>query len=297
VYPAPFEYVRVRTWEEAVAGLSERADQEPKVLAGGQSLAPMMALRLAKPGWLIDINDIPGGEVRTEGTTVVIPALTRHAQLERSPVIGRHCPMMAQAASFIGNVRVRHRGTIGGSLAHAESSAELPCVAVAAGAEIVAVGPGGDRSIPAREFFQGYFTTALESAELVREVRVPSLPERTGWAFVEFVRRTGDFALVEVAALVELDEDRASCTEAEVVVGGVADRPLRVTEAAGALVGSRLDESSIAHAAELCHDAAMPAGSELASADYRRHLVRTLTGRALTLAAGRASGSHDGARG
>jgi CO/xanthine dehydrogenase FAD-binding subunit len=295
VYPAPFEYVRVRSWEEAVAGLSERIDQEAKVLAGGQSLVPMMALRLAKPGCLVDINDIPAGQVRIEEATVVIPALTRHAQLQRSTILAKHCPLMAEAASLIGNIRVRHRGTIGGSLAHAESSAELPCVAVAAGAEIVAVGPGGERTIPAREFFHGYFTTALEPAELVREVRVPALAERTGWAFVEFVRRTGDFALVEVAALVELDEAGESCTAAEVVVGGVADRPLRVTEAAAALVGSRLDESSIDRAAELCHDAADPAGSEFASAEYRRHLVRTLTGRALSLAAARASGDRDGA--
>ena len=291
MYPAPFEYIRVGTWEEAVAALSDRADQEPRVLAGGQSLVPMMALRLAKPGCLVDVNDLAGADVRLDGTTVVIPALTRHARLQRSAVIERHSPMMAEAASMIGNVRVRHRGTIGGSLAHAESSAELPCVAVATGAGILAVGPDGERSIPAREFFQGYFTTLLGPAELVREIRVPALAERTGWAFEEFARRAGDFALVEVAALVELDEAGESCTSAEVVVGGVADRPLRATEAAGTLVGSRPDASSIARAADVCHDAVNPARSEYASADYRRRLVRTLTTRALTIAAARASGA------
>jgi aerobic carbon-monoxide dehydrogenase medium subunit len=292
MYPAPFDYISVRSWDEAIAVLIDRAGEEAKVLGGGQSLVPMMALRLARPSCLVDINGIEDGAVRVEGEHVVVPALTRHADVETSPELRRHCPVLPEAASLIGNVRVRHRGTIGGSLAHADPSAELPCVAVATGSEIVAVGPDGTRSIPAGEFFLGHFTSALGPAELVREVRVPALRPTTGWAFLEFMRRGGDFAVVEVAVLVELEGDGATCARAEVVIGGVADRPVRASGVSEALMGGQLDEARIAEGAERAREAVNPTGDAYASAAYRKDLVRTLTGRALALASDRAAAGN-----
>ena len=287
MYAAPFEFVAISEWDEAVGFLEEHADEEPKVIAGGQSLVPIMNLRLAEPTHIVDINGVAAEEIRREGDVLVIPALTRHAALETSSLLAEDCPLLSEAASLIGNARVRHRGTIGGSLAHADPSAELPCAAIATDAGIVTVGPSGSRTIPAREFFESYLTTSLGPSELVREVRIPVMPHATGWAFVEFVRRAGDFAVVEVAAIVEVETGSGECRRAELVVGGVSDRPVRLEEAAS-LVGGLATDASIRAAADRARDLVEPPGSEYASSDHRRHLVGVLTQRALSLALTRA---------
>lgn len=283
MYPSPFDYAAVSGWDEAVRFLAEHADEEPRVLAGGQSLVPMLNLRLAEPTHVLDINGIPAEEIRMDGDVLVIPALTRHADLEKSPLAERNCPLLAEAAALIGNARVRHRGTIGGSLAHADPSAELPCAALAAGADVVTVGPAGARVVPAREFFHGFFATALGPGELVREVRVPAFSSTTGSAFVEFVRRAGDFAVVEVAAIVELEPGSGRCRSAELVAGGVSDRPVRLEEASSLVVGEAT-EDAIRAAAGRAADLVKPPATEYASSDYRRHLVTVLVRRALSRA-------------
>lgn len=283
MYPAPFEFVAVSDWEHAIRFLEEHEGDEPRVIAGGQSLVPMMNLRLAEPTHIVDINGVAAEEIRREGDELVIPALTRHADLETSPLLARDCPLLAEAASMIGNARVRHRGTIGGSLAHADPSAELPCAAIASGSQIVTVGPSGSRTIPARDFFESYFTTALGPSELVREVRVPVLPAGAGSAFVEFVRRAGDFAVVEIAVVVELDAGSGECRRAELAAGGVSDRVVRLDEAASLVVGAVTD-ASIRAAADRARDLVEPPASEYASSEYRSHLVGVLTQRALTRA-------------
>ncbi len=200
MYASPCDHVAATSWADAVGLLREGGDGA-KVIAGGQSLIPMMNLRLATPSLLVDVSAAGPVGIERRDDRLVLSALTRHSELERSPEISAGCPILAEAARCIGNVRVRHRGTIGGSLAHADPAAELPCVAVALGATVRTLGETGERSVPAAEFFDTYFTTALGDAEVVTAVEVPTLGPRTGWAFVELVRRPGDFAIVEVAAL------------------------------------------------------------------------------------------------
>lgn len=287
MYPSAFDYVAVSSWDEAVAALAAHADEDPRVIAGGQSLVPMMNLRLAEPSHLIDINGVAAEEIRREGSELVIPALTRHAMLERSEFVIRECPMLAHAASLIGNARIRHRGTLGGSLAHADPSAELPCAVVSLGARVVTIGPAGSRTIPIDDFFEGFFTTALEPNELIREVRLDAAPPRSGWGFEELVRRASDFAVVEVAAVVELDVDPGVCRRAELVAGGVSERPVRLEAASRSLPGE-ITDASIDAAGAIASESVAPPSSEYASSDYRRHLTGVLVRRAVRAAVVRA---------
>ena len=291
MYPAPFEYVKVPSWTDAVGLLAQHGD-DARVLAGGQSLVPMMSLRLASPGHLIDVNDIESGPIHEQDGSVEIPALTRHAELERSPVLARACPMIAEAARLIGNIRVRHRGTIGGSLAHADPSAELPCALLALEGTVLALGPGGERRIAGDSFFQSYFTTALDPSEVVVGVEVPVLPTGTGAAFEEFVQRAGDFATAEVAAVIELD-DLEVCRRVRVAVGGVSDRPVDLSDATGSLLGRAPNPELIADASRAVSESSGSRGDHRATPEYRRELVRVLTKRALHRAWRRATG--DGA--
>lgn len=292
MYASPFDYVAVSEWEEAVDFLQEHAGDEPRVIAGGQSLVPIMNLRLAEPSHLVDLNGISAEEIRRDDDILAIPALTRHTDLETSSLVARGCPLLAEAASLIGNARVRHRGTIGGSLAHADPSAELPCAVVAAGGTVVTTGPSGQRAVPAGEFFRSYYATALEPGELIREVRVPIASPMTGSAFVEFGRRAGDFAVVEVAAIVEI-EGSGACGRVEIVAGGVGERPVRLEEAASLMIGG--GEAEIGGAAERAGRMVEPAGNGYASAEYRRHLTEILTRRALAEALRRAREGSGGA--
>jgi CO/xanthine dehydrogenase FAD-binding subunit len=293
MYPAPFEYARARSWSEAVQFLQTYGD-EAKVLAGGQSLVPMMALRLLKPGYVVDVNDADQSRITETDGRIEISALTRHAELERSSLLARACPLIPEAAAWIGNVRVRHRGTVGGSLAHADPAAELPCVLVALGAEIRTLGPSGERTLACDDLFVSYFTTALDPAEVLVSVSVPKPADRSGSAFLELARRVGDFATLEVAAVVELEASRDVCAGARLVFGAMGDRPVDLSAHAGALVGERFDDALLASVATEVAGAANPREDHRAGSGYRREMVRVLTGRALRQAADRAMGSSSG---
>ena len=287
MYPPAFEYITVTAWEDAVAILSAHADEGPRVLAGGQSLVPMMNLGLAGPSHVVDLNTIATEEIRQDGEAIVIPALTRHETLARSPLAQQGAPLLAEAASFIGNLRVRHRGTIGGSLAHADPSAELPAALMASGGEVVTVGPDGGRAVAADEFFLGFYETALRPAELVQEVRVPSAAAGSGSAFVEFVRRAGDFAVVGMAATVVLEPGSGLCRSATLAACGVGDRPVGLHDAAALLLGA-VPDAILDAAAERATELVEPHSGGGVSASYRRHLVGVLARRALGCAAARA---------
>src|SRR6266540_1810193 len=189
---APFRYERVTSFEEAARALRERGE-DAKVIAGGQSLVPMLNLRLARPAWLIDINPVGAGPIEDHGGYLRLPALTRHRAIEAAEVVRRRCPILAEAAACVGNVRTRTRGTIGGSLAHADPAGELPCVAVALGAEVTVQGPDGARDVPVGDLLVSYLSTTLAPDEVVAEVRVPTLGPRSGWSFLELCRRSGDW--------------------------------------------------------------------------------------------------------
>lgn len=269
-------YVRASSFEEAAGLLAEHGD-DARVIAGGQSLVPMMNLRLAAPGVLVDLAG--AGEPSVERDAgVVIGALTRHCDLERSAVIAEECPILAEAARFIGNVRVRNRGTIGGSLAHADPAGELPCVAVALGASIRTVSPRGRRVLQAGEFFQTHYTTALEPDEVVTHVEVPAPAARTGWSFQELARRVGDFAVSAVAALVTLEEGR--CRDARLVACAVAQRPLALTEAEAVLKGAEPEE--------VLDELERRASAAVSQNGYKAAVTGVLARRAVVEAVGRA---------
>ena len=247
--PPAFRYLRAASVEDCLQAMAEHGD-EAKILAGGQSLVPLMNLRLARPGVVVDINRVPGLDYITlEGEVLRIGAMTRHREVAASDVVARACPLLSQATAMVGYPAIRNRGTIGGSLAHADPSAELPCVACATDAEIVAQGRDGRRIIPAQEFFAGYFETELDPSELLVEVRIPVARTGEAWQFTEFTRKSGDFAVATAAAGLAAADDRL--TTARIAVGGVADRPLRATAAEELLGGRPLGEADVAGAAAL----------------------------------------------
>lgn len=279
--PAAFDYLRPATVEDAVAALAE-AGEEAKVLAGGHSLMPVLRLRLASPTLLVDLAGLAQLRgVRTEGDTLVLGAMTTHAEVAGSPAVVDAAPLLAQAAATIGDRQVRHRGTLGGSLAHADPAGDLPTVAVALDAELVLTGPAGRRTVPAREFFVDYFTTALRPDELLTEVRVPALP---GWGshYLKVNRTAQAWATVAVAAAVE--RENGTITRVRVALTNMGPTPVRAVAVEQALAGAPVD--AIEAAAVLAVEGTSPASDNTASADYRRHLVGVLTRRALTAAAG-----------
>jgi carbon-monoxide dehydrogenase medium subunit len=291
MYPAPFAYARAGSWTEAVQLLGQHGE-DAKVIAGGQSLVPMMSLRLAKPSHLVDVGWAGDRDIRVNGGGLEISALARHSDILGSLAVRSACRLLSEAAGHIGNVRVRHRGTIGGSLAHADPAAEYPCVAVATGAVVRTLGGKGERRHPAGDFFVTYLTTLLEPDEVVVAVEIPPLGERAGSAFLEHAYRAGDFAVVEVAAVVRLDDGNA-CTDVRLVVGGVADRPVDLSaRALEVLAGARIDDSSADRAARAVADAADPRDDDKASASYRRRVIRALTSRVVTSAGRRARGEE-----
>jgi aerobic carbon-monoxide dehydrogenase medium subunit len=292
VYPAPFEYVAASSWEEAVEALT-RHGEDARVLAGGQSLVPMMSLRLAKPSVLVDVNHAAEARIGTSNGTVEISALTRHAQLERSPVLASSCPLLPEAAAMIGNVRVRHRGTLGGSLAHADPAGELPCVAVATGAAVHVLGPKGERTIAAGDLFQSYFTTALEPDEVITGASIPLVPTGRGSAFVELARRTGDFASVMVAAVVDVDEAGERWTGVRGALGSVSDRPVDVSEVLLAFAGEWAGAAAAAEAGRRVAESVEARDDERAGAPYRRRMIEVLTARALESATARARATRE----
>jgi aerobic carbon-monoxide dehydrogenase medium subunit len=289
VAPA-FEYVTAGSYDEAVRLLAENGE-EAKVLAGGQSLMPMLNLRLAHPDLLIDINPAdqrpPSVTLRNSGGLLRLPALTRHRVLLEHDLVRQHCPLLADAVRHVGNVRVRNRGTIGGSLAHADPTSEIGCCALATGAQVVARGPAGDRAVPVSELFAGYWTTTLADSEIITDVLIPVTRPRQGWSFHEMVRRTSDFAIVAVAATVDLAERTGELAAVRIALAGVADR---VVLADPGPIASTADEDLDAAAARVAASLE-PADDVHASGEYRRRLARVLTARALREARARASGA------
>jgi aerobic carbon-monoxide dehydrogenase medium subunit len=289
VAPA-FEYVAADSYDEAVRLLADGGD-EAKILAGGQSLMPMLNLRLAHPELLIDINMADERPPSVTDGMLRLPALTRHRVLLEHDLVRRHCPLLAAAVRHVGNVRVRNRGTVGGSLAHADPTSEIGSCALATGAHVVVRGPDGDRTVPASELFIGYWTTALAESEIITDVLIPVRRPRQGWSFHEMVRRTSDFAIVAVAAVVELDQRADTIAAARVALAGVADRvTLAVPELLATLTGSVADQAADAAASRIA-DSLEPSADVHASGDYRRRLVRVLTARALREACARAAGA------
>jgi carbon-monoxide dehydrogenase medium subunit len=287
--PPPFEYVAPRKTEEAVALLAQHGDRA-KVLAGGQSLVPLLNFRLARPEVLVDVNRVAElAYVRPSDGGLAIGAMTRQHALERSDVVRARLPIVAEACRLIGHLPIRHRGTVGGSLAHADPASELPAVMVALEAELTASGKSGRRTLSAEQFFTGIFTTALAPDELLTEVRVAALPPRTGGAFLEIARRAGDFALVGAAALVTVD-DAGRVTRARVALCGAGPTPIRAREAERVLVGERPEGRVLDEAAEAAARGTDPPSDIHASAAFRRKLARHVGRQAIELAARRAGG-------
>ncbi len=278
--PARFDYYAPTSLHEAV-DLLQRHGDEAKLLAGGQSLVPMMNLRLAQPSVLVDLNRVADlAYVRDLGEDgIAIGAMTRHHVVATSSLVRDRCPLLADAAARIGYPAIRHRGTLGGSLAHADPVSEMPCIALTLDAEMAVVGPAGERLIPAVDFFQTYFTTALAPDEVLHEIRFRAMAPGDGWGFHESVRKTGDFAIVAVAA--HLRVTNGAISEARLGIAGVSERPVRATDAEQALIGST--GTAAVHEASGRAASVVDAESDIhASAEFRRRLVRVLVERAVT---------------
>jgi carbon-monoxide dehydrogenase medium subunit len=288
--PPSFRYFVAHSVEEALARLAEHGD-EARALAGGQSLVPLMNMRLAQPRVLIDINPI--GElayIRFWDGGLAFGALTRDATLERDATVAARLPLLVEAARYVGHPAIRNRSTIGGSMAHADPAAELPAVMVALDAEFVVRGPAGDRTIAGGDFFQGYLQTSLSTGELLIEVRVPSLPAGAGSAFLEFSRREGDYALAGVAAVVTMAAD-GTIGDVRLGLCSVGPTPVRARAAEEALHGQRPGPDAWAAAAAAVRATLDDPPADIhASAAYRCHLAGVLTERALAAAATRAQG-------
>lgn len=289
--PAAFEYHRVETTEEAVEVLG-RLGEDGRVLAGGQSLVPMMNFRLAQPEHLVDINRV--GElsyIRRDNGELTIGATARQAAVERSAEAGADVPLLREALRFVAHPPIRHRGTVVGSIAHADPAAELPSVAVACNARLVLTSTSGSRTVSADDFFLGPFETVLEPGELVTEVRFPKTPPATSHAFVEFTRRHGDFAIAGAAVTLRFDGDRIA--DAAIVLVGVGPRPYRAAAAAELLRGQVPGAELVAAVAERAVDGLQPGADIHGGTEYRIGVARTQVGRALSLALARATGGQE----
>jgi aerobic carbon-monoxide dehydrogenase medium subunit len=290
VKPAPFDYVVPKTLDAAVAALVA-ADGDGKAMAGGQSLMPLLNFRMTRPSVVVDLMRIPGlSFIELRDDRVAIGALTRHAELEFSDLIAAKLPVMAAAMPHVAHLAIRNRGTIGGSLSHADPAAELPMLAVFYGARIKVQGPGGRREIPAEAFFVSALGNCLEPEEIVFEIDFPVLASHTGWAFEEVARRFGDFALACIAVSLEMRDGRIA--DARVAVMGVADTPLRLRNAEDALRGAQGRSQTAAKFVEAVRAGVSPASDVHVSAEYRKNLIGALAERALLTAWARAAGDR-----
>jgi aerobic carbon-monoxide dehydrogenase medium subunit len=281
VKPAPFEYFSPDTLDEALALLAEHGS-DAKPLAGGQSLIPAMNFRLATPAVLVDLNAITGlSHITDDGSSLRIGGMTRQRALEQSAAVGRHAPLVAAAMPFVAHAAIRTRGTLGGSLAHADPAAELPAVLLALDARFTLQARNGSRVVAATNFFAGLFTTALEPGELLVDVEIPRAPSGSGTAFEEISRRHGDFALAGAAALVSLDH-QGRCASARLALLSLSDRPVLAGHVPATLVGQAPSAEAIRSAAEAAAEHDIDPTSDLhASGAYRRHLAAVLIRRAL----------------
>jgi carbon-monoxide dehydrogenase medium subunit len=288
MFPSEFEYHQAHSIQEAIEALGRH--ENAKLIAGGHSLLPMMKLRLAQPEMLIDITHISGmSGIKADNGSISIGALTTHYQAETSDVLKRSCPVIPEAEKEVGDVQVRNRGTIGGNLAHADPASDLPAVMLALGAEVRAVGPRGERTITADNFFVDMLTTALDAHEVLTEVRVPAMKPGQGAAYIKHPHPASRYAVVGVAAVVTRDASGA-CTGCRVAITGAGPKAVRASATEAALTGKTLTAENIAEAASHAADGMDFLSDAYASEEYRAHLVRVYTRRALTAAAERAKG-------
>lgn len=281
--PAPFEYVRPGSLDEALAVLHERGD-DAKVLAGGQSLVPMMNFRLARPAVLVDLNGLGDlAYIRPANGGLALGAMTRQRTIEKSAVVRERAPLLAEATPLIGHLPIRTRGTIGGSLVHADPAAEYPVVMVALDAEFTLARKGGTRRVAAADFFDTYLSTTIGPDEILTEIRMPSVVPRAAVAFLEISRRHGDFALVAAGTVVDVDGG-GRIAEARIALGGVGPKPVRARTAERMLVGQRPTAALLAEAAASVMPDTDPPEDIHASAEYRREMSAVFTRRALTAA-------------
>jgi carbon-monoxide dehydrogenase medium subunit len=286
VIPSAFDYVAPATVDEAIQALSQAGD-DAKVLAGGQSLVPVLRLRLAAPTMLVDLNKISELRgVRDDGDAIVVGAMTTHHDVINDPLIREHAALLALATQTVGDPQIRHRGTLGGAVVHADPAGDLLGPVVALDAEMVIVGPGGRRTVPATEFFVDLFTTAVQPDEVLVEVRIP---KKTGWGahYEKFQRVAQAWSIVAVAAAVRTEG--GSIAEARVALTNMAATPVRATGVEQALVGQSATAETIRAAAEHAAEGTSPTSDGNADADYREHLARVLTQRAVAAAAGLAA--------
>jgi CO/xanthine dehydrogenase FAD-binding subunit len=278
--PPPFEYVVAESVDAAVAAL---AGGEAKIIAGGQSLVPMLNFRLLRPAILVDINRVPGlAFIEESDDAIRLGALTRHHQLETSAVIAQHFPVMSAAMTHVAHLAIRNRGTLGGSLSHADPAAELPMLALLLDAMLMIASPAGRRTVAAKDFFLGALSVDLEPDDIVIEVVFPKLPASTGWGFEEVARRHGDFALAAVAATLTVAD--GTITQARIAMTGVDETPKRADDAEAMLLSKALEPALCDAAIDAVRGCVTPNTDLHASADYRRHLVGVLAGRALDAA-------------
>ena len=285
--PPSFEYHAPTTTEEAI-GLLQQLGAEAKILSGGMSLIPLMRLRLAAPPHLIDINRIAGlAYIQEHDGFLRIGGLTREAELERSDLVRSKYPILAETAAVIGDPLVRNRATVGGNLAHADPANDHPATMLALAAEVVATGPKGERRIPITRFFTGFFATALDPDEILTEICIPIPPPRSGGAYVKLERKVGDFATAAVAAQLTLDRGDV-CEQVRISLTNVGPTPLEAYQAEALMRGKTVEPALVKQAAQLAAEASDPSADLRGSVEYKRDLVRVLTGRALNRALERA---------
>jgi carbon-monoxide dehydrogenase medium subunit len=284
VIPAKFDYVRPGSLDEAVRALADRGD-DAKVIAGGQSLLPLLRLRLAYPELLVDVGGIDELRgVRDSGDALVIGARTTHYQLVHDPLVAEHAGLLAQATSTVADPAVRHRGTLGGALAHGDPAGDLPAVILALDGTMIARGPNGEREIPAADFFVDYLTSSLEPDEILTAIRIPKLGPGWGYRYEKFHRTAQSWATVGVAALVR--RSNGSVAEARIGLTNMGTVPVRATAVEQAVSGAEASRAALSEAAARADEGTEPPSDLHGAPDYRRHLARVLTGRALAAAAG-----------
>jgi carbon-monoxide dehydrogenase medium subunit len=280
--PLAFDYEVAESVDNAIDLLGQHGD-EAKLLAGGHSLLPIMKLRLAAPAVLVDLGRVDELRyIRDDGETIAIGAMTRHTDVEHDPLLREQCGLLAYTASLVGDPQVRHRGTIGGSISHGDAASDLPSALLALEGTFVIKGSGGERTVAAGDFFEDYLQTDLAPDEVLTEIRVPKLGSNSGWSYKKFNRRAQDWAVVGVAAVVE--RSNGSISSARIGLTNMGSTPLRASAAESALSGA--DTSSVAEAASSAAEGTSPASDIAASAEYRRHLARVLTRRAVEEALG-----------
>jgi len=283
--PPVFEYLRPKSLDEALQALGRYGDKG-KILAGGQSLVPMLNMRLVRPEVLVDINRLPDLDgVRLDGNALVIGALARHESLRESALVAKHCPLMSEAYRHVSHKPIRNRGTLGGNISHADPASEMPAVLAATEATIIAKSAKSERKIAAKDFFVGPLQTALAAGEIVTEIRVPAAPANQGWAFEEEATRKGDFAMAAIAATLTITG--GACSQASIAVAGMGDHALRLDKVEALLERKPVDDKLIAQAATLAAQSVNPDESYQADAQFKRDLVQVLTERALKQARSR----------